>query len=57
MRVERVANRQMEVIMTKKIDTTRARQGETLNRMRYVLGTSIALAVIALAIVALTIGS
>lgn len=37
--------------MPQEIDTEKARQGKTLNRMRYVLGTSISLVVVAFAIV------
>ena len=38
--------------MTKKLDTTDARQGETRHHVRYVLAISLAAAVIAMAIVA-----
>jgi hypothetical protein len=38
--------------MTKKLDTTAARQGETRHQVRYVLAISLAAAVIAMAIVA-----
>ncbi len=37
--------------MPQEINAERARQGKTLNHMRYVLGTSIALIVVAFAIV------
>jgi hypothetical protein len=39
-------------IMTKKLDTTEARQGETRHQVRYVLAISLAAAVVAMAIVA-----
>jgi hypothetical protein len=42
-------------IMTKKLDATEARQGETRHQVRYVLAISLAAAVIALAIVAAVI--
>ena len=38
--------------MTKKLDTTEARQGETRQGVRYVLAISLAAAVIAMVIVA-----
>jgi hypothetical protein len=42
--------------MTTGLSTVEARQGRTVNRMRYVLGISLTLAVIALATVAVVIG-
>ena len=41
--------------MTKKLDATEARQGETRHQVRYVLAISLAASVIALAIVAAVI--
>ena len=41
--------------MTKKIGTTEARQGETPHVVRYMLGISLAAAIIALAIVGLVL--
>jgi hypothetical protein len=38
--------------MTAELSKVEARQGETLNRMRYVLAASLSLAVISLALVA-----
>jgi hypothetical protein len=43
--------------MTTELSKVKARQGETLGRMRYVLAGSLALAVAALALVALTVAS
>jgi hypothetical protein len=43
--------------MTKQIDATEARQGETPHRLRYVLAASLAAAVFALALVAVAVGS
>ena len=43
--------------MTKQIDATEARQGETPHRLRYMLVASLAAAVIALASVAIAVGS
>ena len=43
--------RSLEVIVTKKIGTTVARQGETPHIVRYMLAISLAAAVVALAIV------
>jgi hypothetical protein len=41
--------------MTKKLDTTAARQGETRHQVRYVLAISLIAAVVALAIVAVVV--
>jgi hypothetical protein len=42
--------------MTTELSAVEARQGQTVNRMRYVLAISLTLAVIALATVAVVIG-
>jgi hypothetical protein len=41
--------------MPTELSKTEARQGETLGRMRYVLGVSLALAIAALAVAALMV--